>query len=125
LTTGSVAVLLGITCLVLVTRTLMRVGWPQGFKAWAYLWFVTLTVPLPVSLGVNLVCQATRWRLFAGWWLIALTVTHVVGVLLAAPDFKLYRLDVQFPIFIGAPFLVFLSGGLLLLLIRRHPPDLQ
>jgi hypothetical protein len=121
LTAGSIAVLLGTICLFWVTRTLIRVGWPEGFKASAYLWFVTLTVPLPVSLAVNLVWEVVPWRCFAGGWLIAFATIHCVGIFLAAADLRAYRFNLTFPALVGVPFLAFLSGGLLLLLIRRRP----
>jgi hypothetical protein len=123
LTAGSVAALFGIACLLLITRTLIRVGWPAGFKACAYLWAFTLTVPLPISLGVNLAWRLVRWRLFVGWWLIALAAILEVGVLLTTPDLKAYRLDLMSPVVIVVLFLAFLSGGLFLLLIRRRPND--
>jgi hypothetical protein len=99
------------------------VGWPAGFKACAYLWVFTLTVPLPISLGVNMVWRPLRWRSFIGWWLIALAAILEVSVLLAAPDLKAYRLDPISPVLVVALFFAFLSGGLLLLLTRRHRND--
>ncbi len=119
---SSVAILFGSASLLLVTLIRIRLGWPEGLKPFFYLWFLTLTGPLPLSIGVNLGWGLVRWRSFAGWWLIALAATHIAGVLLIAHALKSYRLDFTLLGAIGIPFLAFLLGGLLILLIRGTRP---
>jgi hypothetical protein len=120
LTAGSVAVLFGIACLLLAVRIFVRVGLPEGIKAVAYLWVLTLVVPLPMSFGVNLLWRLVAWRLFAGCWLIGCAALYLVGILCIAPH---YRVDLTSVVVVAAPFLALHSGGLFLLLMRRPPSD--
>jgi hypothetical protein len=117
---GSILVLLGVICLLLLMYALIHAGWPEGLSASIYLWMLSLSVALPVSLGVNLIGRLVRWRLFLGWWLIGLGVMHIAAVLLFLPDLRRYKIDLTLPAFIGVPLLVFLPSGLLVLLTGRH-----
>jgi hypothetical protein len=103
--------------LLLAVWVFVKVGLPEGVKAVASLWILTLLVPLPVSLGVNLMVVLVPWRVFAGCWLIACSAVYLMGILWVAPD---YKIDL---ILVGAPFLALLLGGSLLLLPRWRPTD--
>ena len=121
---GATALLVGLACLSLLTRALIRVGWPpEGFKALAYLWVFALWGVLPASLGLNLLRPVVPWRLFVGWWLIALGLIHLAGVLLIAPELRNYQLDVRLPAAVAVPLLALTSGGVFLLLRKPRPSD--
>lgn len=50
-------------------------------KALIYFWLLPLVIPLPVSLGVNLLWKAVSWRLFASWWLIVWATLYLAAIL--------------------------------------------
>src|SRR5262245_46495478 len=107
-TAGIVAMLFGTACLVMAVRIFLRTGPPEGAKAAAYLWLLPLVIPLPMSLGVNLLWGVVKWRVFTGWWLVAVGLLYLGGIFWILPD---YQVTLPSLLLVTSPAAVLLLAG--------------
>jgi hypothetical protein len=123
-TAAMLAIVVGVCFALLLSRTLWRVGLPlpYGMKAVVYLWIATLTVALPISLGVALLRPRLCWSSFAGSWLLAGGIIFACSLLPVLPQYEDLYLS-AFYTFLFA--ITCIGGGLLLIRKARRcsPPD--
>lgn len=105
------AVLFGAACLVMEERIFARTGPPSGMKAVAYLLILPLTIPLPLSLGVNLLWHVVSWRRFAGGWLVVWGSINLACLLGVSPG---YRFELLPYLALASPGVAFVAAGLFL-----------
>jgi hypothetical protein len=88
---GVFLVLFGVASFALFLRVFLFVGLPrveEGAKGAAYAWVLTLSIPLPLTVGVALLRGLRSWRAFVGWWLLAAGALAVGTLLWFLPAYQ-------------------------------------
>ena len=70
---GTLLCLFGVSTFIFFLRVFWRVGlWQafQGAKGAGYTWVLTVSILLPVTVGIALLVGTRSWRPFVGWWLV-------------------------------------------------------
>jgi hypothetical protein len=116
------SIFVGIAFAVLTATTWWRVGLPlpYGMKSVLYVWFITLTVAFPVSLGLALLMAQGSWGLYAGWWLITAGVVFSGSLLPVLPQYRDFPATAFCTLLCALPLV---AGGVLLIRRAKRRPE--
>jgi hypothetical protein len=117
---GTLLCLVGLSSFVFFLRVFWRIGLSQaleGAKGAVYAWVLTVSILLPITVGIALIRRARSWRPFVGWWLVYTGILVLGSLLFFVPGYRLWPDLIVCGAVFGLPPMV---CGLLLLMGRNQ-----